>query len=347
MVVGGTGCPPLIRLMELFGCYEAVKPMQYTKSIEHSTTPSRRFPVWSRLGHALDRRERALPALLLVPVLLFFIIWNVIPTLWMVGLSFYKYSLISGRAEKYIEFANYADIISDNSVWLSFSKTLIWVFASVSIETVLGLLLGLLFWGSARLPGRRVALTLLFAPMMITPVAASIFFRLMYDPTFGLISYLISQVSGKMPPNLLGDQSTAFGAALAVDIWMWTPFMILITLAALGSVPQAELEAAQIDRLSWLKKFRYVILPNGKFILMLGILLRTIDAFKTMDLIFSLTRGGPGTTTELIAITLYRKAFEAFNLGWASALAVILLLTAIAFTSIYLFILNRKQAESA
>ncbi|NLF78198.1 MAG: sugar ABC transporter permease [Chloroflexi bacterium] len=320
--------------------------MQSVKTTKQSFLPARRLSPWTRLGHLLDRRERTLPGLLLVPVLLFFIVWNVVPTLWMVGLSFYRYSLISGRGERFIQFENYADIVSDSSVWLSFSKTLVWVFASVSIETILGFLLGLLFWHSSKLPGRRFALTLLFAPMMITPVAASIFFRLMYDPTFGVITFLIGKITGAMPPNLLGERSTAFYAVLAVDIWMWTPFMILITLAALGSVPQAELEAAQIDKLSWVKKFRYVILPNGKFILMLGILLRTIDSFKTMDLIFSLTRGGPGNTTELIAITLYRKAFEAFNLGWASALAVILLLTAIAFTSIYLFVLNRRRAEA-
>ena len=320
--------------------------MQHIRSREQLKAPAQKTSWWTRFGHMLDRRERTLPSLLLIPVLLFFIIWNVVPTLWMLGLSFYNYSLISGRPERFIGLDNYADILVDNSIWLSFSKTLIWVFATVSIETILGLLLGLLFWRSAKLPGRRLALTMLFAPMMITPVAASIFFRLMYDPTFGLISYIISLFAGSAP-NLLGDRATAFGAALAVDVWMWTPFMILITLAALGSVPQAELEASQIDKLSWIKIFRYVILPNGKFILMLGILLRTIDAFKTMDLIFSLTRGGPGNTTELIAIALYRKAFEAFNLGWASSLAVILLLTAIAFTSIYLFILNRKQAEGA
>jgi multiple sugar transport system permease protein len=317
--------------------------MQYIGSRQQVT---QKLSWWTRLGHALDRRERTLPSLLLIPVLLFFIIWNVIPTLWMVGLSFYNYSMISGRAARFIGVTNFTDILVDNSIWLSFSKTLIWVFGTVALETVLGVLLGLLFWGSAKLPGRRLALTMLFAPMMITPVAASIFFRLMYDPTFGLLSYIGSLLTGQAP-NLLGDRTTAFGAALAVDVWMWTPFMILITLAALGSVPQAELEAAQIDKLSWIKKFRYVILPNGKFILMLGILLRTIDSFKTMDLIFSLTRGGPGNTTELIAIALYRKAFEAFNLGWASALAVILLLTAIAFTSVYLFILNRRKAEEA
>ena len=119
--------------------------------------------------------------------------------------------------------------------------------------------------------------------------------------------------------------------------------MILMTLAALGSVPKAELEAAEIDRLSWWKQLRYVIFPHGKFILMLGILLRTIDAFKTTDLVFLMTNGGPGNVTELIGLKLYRFAFASLDLGFSSALAVILLLIAIAFTSIYLYILNLSQ----
>jgi multiple sugar transport system permease protein len=187
--------------------------------------------------------------------------------------------------------------------------------------------------------GRRLALTFLFAPMFIAPVAAGVFFRLIYDPTFGVANYLVKTFLGS-DVNFLGDRTVAFGYVLLVDIWMWTPFMLLITLAALGSVPKAELEAAEIDRMPWISRFRYIILPHGRFILMLGILLRTIDSFKTMDLIYLMTKGGPGNTTELIAITLWRKAFEGFQMGWSSALAVILLLVAIGFTSIYLYVLN-------
>ena len=122
--------------------------------------------------------------------------------------------------------------------------------------------------------------------------------------------------------------------------------MILIALAALGSVPKAELEAAEIDRLPWHKRLIYIVLPYGKFILMLGVLLRTIDSFKTMDLIYLMTQGGPGNTTELIAIGLWRKAFEGFTMGWSSALALLLLFTAIAFTSVYLFVLNQNKKQS-
>jgi multiple sugar transport system permease protein len=217
----------------------------------------------------------------------------------------------------------------------------------VVTETLLGVALGLLFWNSHRLPGRRVALTMLFSPMVLTPVAAGTFWRLIYDPTFGILNDVIRGF-GFAPVDFLGDASVAFGAVLAVDIWMWTPFMVLMTLAALASVPKAELEAAEIDRLPWYQRLRLVVLHHGKFILMLGILLRTIDAFKTMDLIYDMTYGGPGSTTQLVAMTLYRRAFEAFNMGWSSALAVILLLISIAFTATFIFVLHwRERREGA
>jgi len=122
--------------------------------------------------------------------------------------------------------------------------------------------------------------------------------------------------------------------------------MTLMTLAALGSVPKAELEAAQVDRLPLTRLITTVIWPHAKFILGLGILLRTIDAFKTMDLAYVMTGGGPGDRTELIAVSLYRFAFKSFKLGYSSAVSVFLMFIAIALTSIYLYILNaRKKAE--
>ena len=297
-----------------------------------------------RLVHFLGRRE-VLPSLLLVPVLVFFIVWNVIPTLWLLGLGFYRFSLTSGRPPIFSGLYNYVSILNDAGVWLDLSRTLMFVFLAVGIETILGTMLGLLFWNSHRLPGRRVALTMLFSPMVLTPVAAGTFWQLIYDPTFGVLNSMI-RAFGFRSVAFLGDASTAFGAVLAVDVWMWTPFMVLMMLAALGSVPKAELEAAEVDRLPWLQRLRLVVLPHGKFILMLGILLRTIDAFKTMDLIYDMTYGGPGSTTQLVAMTLYRRAFEAFNMGWSSALAVILLLVSIAFTATFIFVLHWRERRA-
>ncbi len=290
-------------------------------------------------------RRTVLPGLLLIPVLVFFIVWNTIPTLWLLGLSFYRFSLTSGRAPIYAGWLNFKNILNDAGIWLDLSRSLIFVVGAVGIETLLGLALGLLFWNSQRLPGRRIALTMLFAPMVITPVASGTFWRLIYDPTFGVLNSIIRGL-GFSGVNFLGDSSTAFGAVMVVDIWMWTPFMVLMTLAALASVPKAELEAAEIDQLGFWQRLRLVVLHHGKYILMLGILLRTIDAFKTMDLIYNMTSGGPGNSTQLVPITLYRRAFEAFNMGWSSALAVILLLISIAFTATFIFVLHVRDAKA-
>lgn len=303
--------------------------------------------------------SRGFSIALLTPILIFFVLLNVIPTLWMIGFSFYRFSLQSGEAPRLayavtekgiwsqLPIGNFIKIYNDIDMWSAFGRTFLFVVLAVIIQVVLGVLLGFLFWGSAKMPGRRLALTMLFTPMVITPVASGLFWKLIYEPTFGVLNYLITSLGGGKV-DFLTNNNWAFPAVLFVDVWMWTPFMILMTLAALGSVPKAELEAADVDRMSWAKKIWYVILPHGKFILMLGILLRTIDAFKTTDLVFLMTNGGPGNVTELIGLKLYRFAFASLDIGFSSALALVLLLIAIAFTSAYLWVLNlRRRSESA
>ncbi len=280
---------------------------------------------------------------LLAPVLGFFILLNVIPTFWMIGLGFYKYTL--GRGDpKFIGIDNFATIFESPEIWGAFNRTLWFVLVAVTVEVALGVALGFLFWGSAKMPGRRSALTLLFTPMVMAPIASGLFWKLIYEPTFGIVNYFISSLGGEKI-DFLTNIDWAFAAVLWVDIWMWTPFMIMMTLAALGSVPDAELEAAEIDRLSFWNRVRHVILPHGKFILMLGVLLRTIDAFKTTDLVLTMTIGGPGNKTEFIGLALYRQAFNSLDLGRSSAVALVLLVIAIAFTSIYLYVLNLSRSR--
>ncbi len=299
---------------------------------------------------ALSRRRKSSTIkngayLFVVPVLFFFVVWNLVPFLWMAGLSFYRYVLVSGEAPRFLGFHNYAEILGSHALWNSLSRTFNFVVWGVLIETVLGCVIGYLFWGSKKMPGRRLALVILFAPMMISPVATGSFFLLIYNTTFGILNYFISHLTGNVV-NFLGDARWATMALLAVDIWMWTPFMTLMVLAALGSVPTAEFEAAEVENLSLYRKVRHVILPHGKFILMLGILLRTIDSFKTTDIVYTMTDGGPGNITELLGLNLYRRAFNSMDMGQSSAMAIVSLLIAIAFTSIYLYTLKAKQRSA-
>lgn len=286
-------------------------------------------------------RSKLMGWTLLSPVLAFFLVLNVIPTFWLIGLGFYKYTLGRGTPT-WLGLDNFTEIINSPEWWGAFSRTLRFMLVAVGFEVLLGVALGFLFWGSIKMPGRRLALTLLFTPMVMAPVASGLFWKLIYEPTFGVINAAIQGLGGTKV-DFLTNIDWALGSVLFVDIWMWTPFMIMMTLAALGSVPAAELEAAEVDRLSFWNKLRHVILPHGKFIIMLGILLRTIDAFKTTDLIWTMTGGGPGNKTELVGVALYRQAFNSLDLGSASAVSFILLIMAIAFTSIYLYVLNLSK----
>ena len=301
--------------------------------------------TWNKGWLRSLENPKYLQHLLLVPVLIFFIVWNVIPLFWLVGLSFYKYVLVTGEPLKFVGLHNFFEIFNSFEIWHALSNTFLFVILGAGTQTFLGVILGFTFWGSKDLPGRRIALTLIFTPMIMAPLATGSFFKIIYDPTFGILNYFIKGVFG-MTIDFLGSSAWAFPAVLIVDTWMWTPFMMMMTLAALGSVPKAELEAAEVENLSWYQRLVHVVLPHGKFILMLGILLRTIDSFKSMDIIFTMTRGGPGNSTELIGLTLYRQAFNAFTMGQASAMAIISLLIAISFTSIYLYVLKRKEAAA-
>lgn len=297
-------------------------------------------------GYAFQDR-RVLTFALLAPVLTLFVIFNTIPTLWLLGLSFYNFSLTSGLPPEFVGFRNFVQLFNNrNGVWYDLSRTFLFVGTGVFIQTVIGVALGFLFWNSKEMPGRRIALTLLFAPMVLTPVAAGTFFRFIYDPTFGVLNAMLSAFHDGPPIDFLGNPAIAYWAVLAVDCWMWIPFMTLMTLAALGSVPKAELEAAEVDRIPWHKRVSLVIWHHGKFILMLGVLLRTIDSFKTLDLIIPMTKGGPGQTTRLVAVELNKQSFESFNMGWSSTYAVLLLLISIGMTSAFIYVLNIRRRRA-
>lgn len=292
-------------------------------------------------------KNRKISWLLLAPVLVFFAVLNVLPTFWMLGLSFYDYTLTSYKPPTFKGLTNYLDFVKNEQLSSSVSRTFIFLIIAVIFQTLLGIIIGVFFWKNENMPGRRLALTLFFTPMVVTPIATALFWKLMLDPTFGVVNYFLTSL-GFNRTDFLTDSKLAFPTLIVVDTWMWTPFMALMTLAALGSVPKAELEAAAIDKLPIRRQITTIIWPHAKFILMLGILLRSIDAFKTMDLTYIMTNGGPGDTTELIALSLYRFAFKSFKLGYSSAVSVFLLFIAIALTAIYLYVLNaRKKAEES
>ena len=189
--------------------------------------------------------------------------------------------------------------------------------------------------------------TIILLPMMLSPAVVGNFWTLLLQPQIGPFNYFVSFFTGVAPSSftMIGSVDLAPWTIVMVNTWMWAPYVMLICLAGLRSIPDYIYEAAEVDRASSLRQFWSITLPMVTPFLMLAVLFQAIQSFEMFDLVNLLTSGGPGSTTELVSITLKREAFEKWNTGYASALAVILFVTVFGAANIYVKALNRvKQA---
>ena len=186
---------------------------------------------------------------------------------------------------------------------------------------------------------------LVLTPMMLSFVAVGAFFRYYYEPTFGLLSQAVKAITGE-PFILLATPTGAIAGIIFADVWMWSPFVMLLVLAGLVSVPKHLYEAAAIDRASWWRRFWTITFPYIRGLLLIAILFRTIEAFKLFDIVFLITEGGPGTSTETIAVYVYRVAFQYFKTSQSAALGYILLFVVIVLTNLYLYFVRQRTAET-
>jgi multiple sugar transport system permease protein len=268
---------------------------------------------------------------------------NIFPLMWSFGLSFFNYRANRMAPPAFTGFDNYARVLTDPDVWSRLQTTALFVVLTVSAQMVVGFLLALLF--EKEFPGRRVLLMLVLTPMMLSFVAVGAFFRYYYEPTFGLLSQAVRAFTGE-PLIALQTPAGATAAIVFADAWMWSPFVMLLVLAGLVSVPKYLYEAAAIDRASWWRRFWTITFPYIRGLLLLALLFRTIEAFKLFDVVFLITEGGPGTSTETIAVFVYRMAFQYFKTSQSSALAYILLFVVIVLTNLYLYFVNRRNREA-
>jgi multiple sugar transport system permease protein len=286
---------------------------------------------------------RHIGGLLVTPALMLLFLMNIFPLLWSLGLSFFAYRANRARAPSWVGLDNYARVLSDPDVWDRLHNTVIMVILTVSTQMIVGFLLALLF--AKQFPLRRYLMILVLTPMMLSFVAVGAFFRYYYDPTFGLLSQAVRALTGQ--PYIL--MQTVWGARAGIvfaDAWMWSPFVMLLVLAGLVSVPKYLYEAAAIDRVSAWRQFTSITFPYIRGLLLLALLFRTIEAFKLFDLVFLLTNGGPGTATETIALRVYRVAFENNKTSESTALAYILLFTVIVLTNLYLYLASQRAREA-
>ena len=293
---------------------------------------------------AADRHTRRYAGgLLVAPALAVLFVMNIFPLLWSFGLSFYNYRANRMAPPTFAGLDYYERVVSDPTVWDRLHTTAIIVVLTVTAQMVVGFLLALLF--AREFPLRRYLLILVLTPMMLSYVAMGAFFRYYYEPTFGLLSQTVLLLTGERYV-LLQSTAGAMAGIVFADAWMWSPFVMLLVLSGLVSVPKYLYEAAAIDRVSPWRRFWAITFPYIRGLLLLALLFRTIEAFKLFDVVFLLTEGGPGTSTETIALYVYRVAFQYVKTSESTALTYILLFTVIVLTNIYLYFANRRGREA-
>ena len=244
----------------------------------------------------------------------------------------------------YVGFQNFSDVLSDDRFWNSAKVTGFFVVLAVAFELVLGFVIASLLARLAR--ARRFVLPALLLPMMVTPVIMGLMWKYMLSQDFGVVNWLFSQV-GLPVKDWLSNTSTALPALVAIDIWMWTPFMALILLAGILSLPREPFEAAAMDGASRWMVLRRVQLPLLKKVLLVAVLLRAVDALQTFDVVFVTTKGGPGIKTELASFYAYKQGFEFFNMGYALALSWVLVIVTIVVAAAYIRFIPRGEKKLA
>ena len=288
--------------------------------------------------------DRAIAWVFVGPTIVLLLLINIFPLIWTIRLSFTNYRANRPNADvKFIGLRNYERILTDSDIWQTMQATAHFLCWTLLLQVILGFALAWLI--NKKFKGNDLWTTIIVLPMMLSPAVVGNFWTFLYQPQIGLFNYIISFLTGVDPSSftMIGEVSLAPWAIVIVDTWMWTPFVMLICLAGLRSIPDYIYEAAECDRASKWRQFWTITIPMVLPFLMLAVLFRGIENFKMFDLVVLLTGGGPGSTTELTSINLKREAFEKWRTGYASAYAVILFVTIFGLASIYVKALNKVK----
>ena len=272
--------------------------------------------------------------LFIVPTIVFLIVFNIFPLIYSLGYSFTDFRASVNTPANWVGLQNYRELLADPNIWRNFTVTAHYVIVSVAGQVVVGFGIALLL--NRAFPFKGLVTTLLLLPMMMSMAVVGLFWKLLYDPSWGPINYVLNIGNFEW----LSDPDMALYAVAITDIWMWAPFVMLLSLAGLSAVPQHLYEAAAIDRAGSWYTFTRITLPLVSPILLIAIIFRTMEAFKTFDLAFIMS-GQP--STEMVSIRLYKMAFQEWQTGRSSALAYMVLIVVVAITNIYVKYLNKVK----
>ncbi|WP_425348796.1 carbohydrate ABC transporter permease [Pararhizobium antarcticum] len=288
--------------------------------------------------------DRSIAWLFILPTIVLLLAINIFPLIWAVYLSFTNFRANRPNAEiEGVGFSNYQRVLTDPDIWQAMQTTAHFVFWTILLQMLIGFALAYLI--DRKFRGHAFWTTVILIPMMLSPAVVGNFWRFLYQPQIGLFNYVYAFFTGVEPSSfqMLGSVTLSPWAIIIVDTWMWTPYVMLICLAGLRSIPDYIYEAAEVDRASAWRQFWSITVPMALPFIMLAVLFRAIENFKMFDMVVLLTGGGPGSTTEVASITLKREAFESWRTGRASAFAIILFVAVFGLANIYVKALNRVK----
>lgn len=284
-------------------------------------------------------RKESLGIFFLLPVFLALGSLTIYPTIVCVQLSLSFYELGKPLTDKiYVGLENFKFIFLSYAFWKAMKITLIYTAICVGLEMILGIGIGLPLGKKFR--GQNIVMSLIFLPMMMTPVAVGLTWKSMFNYTYGILNYYLNYLG--LSPLWLVKPFWALISLIIVDVWQWTPFVVIMSVSGLYSLPVEPFEAAVIDGASRWQILRHITLPLLKPLLIVALLIRTCDSFKIFDNIYILTSGGPGTATEVLSLSIYKTNFFLEQVGRAAAMSLVMLIMAIILSQIIIRMLRKE-----
>lgn len=288
-----------------------------------------------------DWIDRRLKFVFLVPAMIALVALTAFPTVYMFAAAFVKFDASAPLSSKFAGLDNFIRLLTDDKFHNALINTLVFSGVAVTLEFLLGLGFALLV--DTYIRRANFIKTILILPMMMPTIVVAIAWKLMYQPQFGVINDMLGTFG--IPPLLWAASiNTAMLSIIIVDVWEWTPFIFLMCLAGLASLPQEPFEAAELDGASAFQKFRDLTLPFLKPVIVVTLLLRIMDAFRLFDQVFILTVGGPAGATETLSFYLYKVTFRFFDIGYAAAISLFMMFIALQLAG---WMLKRTSLDEA
>lgn len=294
-------------------------------------------------GNSLNQIKARFGVLIVMPTIIILVTVLVYPLLYSINLSFYHFEFLSKKG--FIGLGNYINTFQNVRFINSLRITFIYVFMTVSLEFLFGFALALLL--NSNLNDKGLFRTLILVPLMVSPTVVALTWRWLFNDSYGLINYLLRSIGIKSPPLWLADPFWAFISIIIVDVWLYTPFVMLILLAALQSVPREQYEAAAIDGASSWQSLWHITIPWLKAAITIIIVIRSMDAFRVFDFIYVLTSGGPAQATETIVFYNYKVSFSYWDISKGAAISTLCLIIIFLSTLFYLKLSALKTKRSS